>query len=138
MAGILSRPFQRGPSGRRAFALVEVMMSMALFLAACGGLAALEISAAKSGCAGAAVGRAVVIAQNLIEEGRAVGWDGRSAPAEAQDRPGGVICSRRISENEPVAGVMRIEVVCDWSCPGGRKGVVELSALAAMQGLPLR
>ena len=102
---------------------------MALFMGACAGLSVLEISAARSSSAGATMGKAVLVAQNLVEEVKAAGYAEAHKWSKAEGMIERVNWTRRIIKDDPVEGVMRVEVSCAWACPGGRHGVVELTAL---------
>ncbi len=119
----------RKPIGRDAFALAEVMVSMALFMGACAGLSVLEVSAARSSSAGAMMGKAVLVAQNLVEEVKAAGYAEAHKWSNAEGMIMRVSWTRRVLKDDPVEGVVRVEVSCAWACPGGRSGVVELAAL---------
>ncbi len=102
---------------------------MALFMGACAGLAVLEVSAARSSSAGAMMGRAVLVAQNLVEEAKAAGYAEALGWSRGEGMIGRVSWTRRVIKDDPVEGVLRVEVSCAWACPGGRHGVVELTAL---------
>jgi len=119
----------RGTVGRGAFALAEVVVAMALFMGACAGLAVLEISAARSSSAGAMMGETIIIAQNLVEEMKAAGYAEAHMRSRDEGMVGRIHWARRVIMDDPVEGVARVEISCAWSCPGGRSGVIELTAL---------